>query len=197
MMFTACINADSDLVISKEQIEHAGWKLFEIDEDGYHHHWAIYQSANPAIGTKWIFIQFVLSRTLAQSANILEKFLTQHITHHRREATKLMKTIFPIARVCEIVLAPDRNTNTRQPFAGGDEQEINPRMLAHEKFSLRSHIANVKYAGHQEGEEISGRNGAKPSVCRIAAVNKLSNCPRTNPEPENDQKFEHRREARK
>jgi hypothetical protein len=44
-------NADSNLVISKEQIKHAGWKLFEIDEDGYHHHWAIYHSAKPAPGS--------------------------------------------------------------------------------------------------------------------------------------------------
>jgi hypothetical protein len=41
-------NADANLVISRQQIEQAGWKLFELDEDGYRHNWAIYHSAKPA-----------------------------------------------------------------------------------------------------------------------------------------------------
>jgi hypothetical protein len=40
-------NADANLVISRQQIEKAGWKLLEIDEDGYHHQWAIYVSSRP------------------------------------------------------------------------------------------------------------------------------------------------------
>src|SRR3954464_7669844 len=87
--------------------------------------------------------EFLLSQIAPKSADVEEKFFSENVAHEHRREEGEEEELEPPRRV-DAEVDKDRDERAGEQFGKRRDEKIDPRMAAHQKFTLGAHISCVE-----------------------------------------------------